>query len=109
MRPQLLAAAAILLPAASLAADDQPKVEPQAAQPLPFAAGPSRHELKVIDPVPANCPTLASEAARKRGKSLAPDKLAELPPGEAFHAVYRVGPDGCPDPVMVGYQYMQDR
>lgn len=36
-------------------------------------------------------------------------KLIELPPAEAFHAVYRLDKDGCVDPVLVGYQYGRRR
>ena len=36
-------------------------------------------------------------------------KLNELPPADAFHAVYRTDKDGCLDPVMVGYQYGRGR
>jgi hypothetical protein len=35
--------------------------------------------------------------------------LNELPPANAFHAVYRLDKDGCLDPVMVGYQYGRRR
>lgn len=109
MRLQLFAAAALLLPATSVAADDDARVMMTKAPQQVQNPGPAQQKLKLINPVPEKCPSLAAQTARKRGESPAPDKLTELPPGEAFHAVYRVGPDGCPDPIMVGYQYRQDR
>ena len=36
-------------------------------------------------------------------------KLGELPPADAYHAVYRLDDKGCVDPVMVGYQYGRGR
>ena len=108
MRFHVIVAAAMLLPATSVAADEGQKVQVKDPQPK-MRLGPPQHELKVISPVPEKCPSLAGHAARKRGESLAPDKLTELPPAEAFHAVYRVGPDGCLDPVMVGYQHRDER
>lgn len=108
MRFRVIAAAVILVPATSVAADDRREVQPNDPPPK-MAAGPAQHKLKVISPVPEKCPTLASQAARKRGEAVTPDKLTDLPRGKAFHAVYRVGRDGCLDPVMVGYQYRRDR
>ena len=36
-------------------------------------------------------------------------RLTELPPADAYHAVYRLDGEGCIDPVMVGYQFGRRR
>ena len=89
----LVLACAFLLSAAPTAA---------AAAPRPtFPKAPS-HAIK---PFPAQCPSLTGQPAARPGESLKPRKLTELPPANAYHAVLRRGPDGCPDPLLVGYQY----
>ena len=49
------------------------------------------------------CPELLAHPAERPKAQMR--KLAELPPADAFHAVYRRDGNGCIDPVMVGYQY----
>jgi len=49
-----------------------------------------------------NCPRTTSYVAVERGKSVAPRKLSELPPANAYKAVYR-RVDGCEVPVIVKY------
>jgi hypothetical protein len=51
----------------------------------------------------AQCPTLLVHKADPPRAEL--KKLNELPPADAFHAVYRLDGNGCIDPVMVGYQF----
>ncbi|MDQ3145195.1 MAG: hypothetical protein M3Q57_10030 [Pseudomonadota bacterium] len=45
-----------------------------------------------------HCETLRIAQVDRR---LTPRKLGELPPADAYHAVLRAGPDGCPDPLLV--------
>ena len=53
---------------------------------------------------PKTCPRTTSQYAWDKGKPLAPRKLAELPPGKGFMAVYRTV-DGCEFPMtMVEYR-----
>jgi hypothetical protein len=52
---------------------------------------------------PANCPRRTSYYAYRSGQPLAPRRLTELPPANAFSAVYR-RIDGCEAPIIVKYQ-----
>jgi len=64
---------------------------------------------EVLSPFPAKCSSLAGHIARP-AEPLKPRKLTDLPPAEAYHTGLRSGgPDGCPDPLMVGYQYRSER
>jgi hypothetical protein len=50
----------------------------------------------------ANCPRTASYYAFRKGDTVRPQKLTELPPANAYFAVYRlVG--GCEVPVVVKF------
>jgi hypothetical protein len=51
-------------------------------------------------------PLMQPVAPQSRGEL---KKLTELPPADAFHAVYRLDSRGCIDPVMVGYQFGRTR
>jgi hypothetical protein len=52
---------------------------------------------------PANCPRTTSYYAYRSSQPLAPRRLTELPPANAFSAVYRhIG--GCEAPIIVKYQ-----
>jgi hypothetical protein len=51
---------------------------------------------------PPTCPRTASYYAWQRGKQVAPRKLTELPPANAYYTVYR-RIDGCMVPVIVKY------
>ncbi len=51
----------------------------------------------------AGCPDIFNRA-RGRQKATV-NKLGELPPANAYLAVYRRGLDGCVEPVMAGYGY----
>ena len=116
----LILASAIMLPVAAGAAADRP-IAPDAVQISAAAQSAAAEaasqgngfagiqEARVFDPIPADCPTLAERAAEKRGRPLSPEKLTDLPRGEAFHAVYRLDSNGCPDPVLVGYQHQGNR
>ena len=64
---------------------------------------------EVLSPSPSHCPSLAGQPMARSGESLKPRKLTELPPAKAFHAVVRRGPDGCLNPLFVGYQYQPQR
>ena len=104
----LLLASAIMLPVAAGAAADGGFATLAASGAEPVVASPGNafeglQEARVINPVPTNCPSIAERAAEKRGRPLRADRLTDLPPGEAFHAVYRLDSNGCPDPVLVGY------
>ena len=62
--------------------------------------------MPVVDPnaaQPATCPATSRYQASRHGNSKArPRKLAELPPGDAYFAVYRrIG--RCEVPMMVKY------
>ena len=59
----------------------------------------SQRGLAATDP---NCPRATSMHAYDRSKPLKPQKLGDLPPANAYKAVYRlVG--GCEVPVVVKY------
>ena len=68
-----------------------------AAQPAPPTASVAPVPLRLISPTP-NCPTM--NVALGEGSS-APRKLGDLPPAEAFQAVYRLDSKGCIDPLLV--------
>jgi hypothetical protein len=57
----------------------------------------------VISPGGANCPTATNYFAYQDRKALKPQKLTELPPGNAYIAVYRRDVDGCEKPIVVKY------
>lgn len=118
----LLAGAAALLAATSTAAADNPRVIPPKPAPPMTSPSPAQAErgsepslarpqiqAKLIDPTPDHCPELPNIAARKRDRSLSPDKLTELPPGEAYHAIYRRDSRGCIDPLLVREQNREGR
>jgi hypothetical protein len=50
----------------------------------------------------STCPRTAGYYAWQRGKQVAPRKLTELPPANAYYTVYR-RIDGCMVPVIVKY------
>ncbi len=63
-------------------------------------------DMPVVNPnaaQPANCPaTSRYEVSRRRGDSLKPQKLTELPDADMYKAVYRqIG--GCQAPIVVKY------
>ena len=92
MRLLIIALAALPLSAAT--------AEPPAPAPV---GSPTR--FVPLDPN-KDCPSpLAGRAAGDAQMR----NLNELPPANAFHAVYRLDKDGCLDPVMVGYQYGRRR
>ena len=59
---------------------------------------------ELLGPAHDNCPGLTSRQVDWAGQPIAPRKLTELPPAKAYHSVIRQGPDGCLDPLLVGYQ-----
>lgn len=64
------------------------------------AAAPAERPRTVTVKMEAPCPyDLAMRHARKQGAAR-PERLAELPPGDLFHAVAREV-DGCLEPVVV--------
>ncbi len=69
-----------------------------AAEPAmpPVPAIPSR--ATVIAPAFPDCRNFHIAHADRKA---AFRRLGELPPAEAYHAVLRAGPDGCPDPLLV--------
>ena len=86
MRLLLLVAAVAIAPAGSA----------QLQTPL------ARLDVPLAAPVPIDCPKTTSHHAMKPGDSLKLQKLGELPPANAYAAVYRqVG--GCEVPVIVRY------
>ena len=79
---------------------------------LPISAATAEPPAPALQPPPrfvqaepkSQCPKpLAHKAEPRLGAKIR--KLTELPPADAFHAVYRLDGNGCLDPVMVGYQY----
>lgn len=51
--------------------------------------------------IPARCRAgdgLAKQPGPRVGRS---QKLNELPPANQYYALYRRGPDGCPDPIVL--------
>ena len=87
----------ILLPAAAGAADvTAPVTISDAAQVAVIPKG-------VISPSGANCPQATNYYAYQDGKPLTPQKLTELPPGNAYIAVYRRDANGCEKPIVVKY------
>lgn len=51
----------------------------------------------------AQCPDVFNRASGQ-GKAEV-RKLGELPPANAYRTVYRLGADGCVEPVIAGYGY----
>lgn len=95
MRFLVAACAALPLTAASA----------QPAQP----PGAGQHPIRFVQATPdAQCPKPLMQPVTPlpRGEL---KKLGELPPADAFHAVYRLDSRGCIDPVMVGYQFGRRR
>jgi hypothetical protein len=79
-----------------------------AAEPADAPAA-RHHPIRFVQATPdAQCPRplLQPVAPLPRGEL---KKLTELPPADAFHAVYRLDSRGCIDPVMVGYQFGRRR
>ena len=74
---------AALIGASAAPAGDMPRINPKANQ-------------------PANCPATSRYEAAKRGKTLRPQKLGELPDADVYKAVYRrIG--RCEAPIIVKY------
>ena len=96
MRLLIIALAALPIGAAPAEAPAPPAPEPSALN-RPIAAKPD-----------VKCPKPLAFWGQGPGKATM-RKLNELPPADAFHAVYRMDNDGCIDPVMVGYQYGRGR
>jgi hypothetical protein len=67
-----------------------PPTSPPAAQPSP---------TRLVSPVPETCDRIGSYA---QGERQAPrmKRLGELPPAEAYMAVYRTDEKGCLDPLL---------
>jgi hypothetical protein len=65
------------------------------AKPPPIQSSPTR----VVSPVPATCDKIGSYA---QGERQAPQlkRLGELPPAEAYMAVFRTDENGCLDPLL---------
>lgn len=78
-----------------------------AAEPA-SAPAPRQHPIRFVQATPdVQCPKPLLH--REPGAGAQMKKLNELPPADAFHAVYRLDDKGCVDPVMVGYQYGRRR
>ena len=67
----------------------------------PPAKPPSAHSspARVVSPVPSTCRDIGTVA---QGPDQAPQlqRLGQLPPAEAYMAVYRTDADGCLDPLL---------
>ena len=66
---------------------------------------PQPQKLSSANPIAPNlpdCQTLEVAAANGRATF---HRLGDLPPANAYNAVLRAGPDGCPDPVLVSYDH----
>jgi hypothetical protein len=81
-----------LLPAAAGAADTK---TPPSISVIPKG---------VISPRGTNCPNPTNYYAYKDGKPLKPQKLAQLPPGNMYSAVFRRDVNGCEVPIVVKYR-----
>ena len=94
---RFLVAACASLPLTAAAAE--PAQAPTAGQ----------HPIRFVQATPdVQCPKpLMHRDAPSPGAGM--KKLGELPPADAFHAVYRLDSHGCIDPVMVGYQFGRRR
>ena len=92
---RLLIIACVALPISAAAAEPVGRAQPQ--------------RLQFVQATPdEQCPKpLVHPLDPKEGADL--KKLHELPPADAFHAVYRLDDKGCIDPVMVGYQFGRRR
>ena len=65
------------------------------SEPLPAPTAPIKSRL--ISPAPS-CPDLQVAVGNRSGQFR---KLTDLPPADAYQAVYRLGADGCIDPLLV--------
>ncbi len=81
----LIIPAVALLGAAPVAAPSE-----ESSQPMPTRA---------FSPVPSTCPSPGSYAQGER-KAPQMKRLGELPPAEAYMAVYRTDAKGCIDPML---------
>jgi hypothetical protein len=70
----------------------------------PMAVGPI--STKVISAAP-NCKPQTSSTQSTQGPLLR--RLDELPPGQAYQAVYRLDANGCIDPLLVSDRIRQQR
>ena len=68
-----------------------------AAPPAANPAQPAPVPVRLVSPAP-HCPTIAVAATDGRSSFR---RLGELPPADAYQAVYRLGSDGCIDPLLV--------
>ena len=68
-----------------------------AAQPAPPAAAIAPVPTRLISPTP-NCETMSVALGERDAM---PRKLGELPPADAYQAVYRLDARGCIDPLLV--------
>ena len=61
--------------------------------------GPQSSPVRLVSPVPETCDRIGSYA---QGERQAPQmkRLGELPPAEAYMAVYRTDEKGCLDPLL---------
>jgi hypothetical protein len=69
------------------------------AAPATQTKGPQAQPTRVISPVPGTCAKIGSYA---QGEQVPPQlkRLGELPPAEAYMAVYRTDANGCLDPLL---------
>ena len=79
----LIVPALALLGAAPATPDNSPQIKP----------------TRVVSPVPGTCDKLGSYAQGQRD-GLQMQRLGELPPAEAYMAVYRTDEKGCLDPLL---------
>ena len=69
------------------------------AAPATPSSGPQAKPARVISPVPSTCAKIGSYA---QGEQTPPQlkRLGQLPPAEAYMAVYRTDENGCLDPLL---------
>ena len=69
------------------------------AAPATETNSPLAKPTRVVSPVPATCARIGSQA---QGERTAPQmkRLGDLPPAEAYMAVYRTDENGCLDPLL---------
>ena len=68
-----------------------------ASPPAPLTPSGTPSPARLISPAP-NCPTMSVTLGER---SAVPRRLGELPPADAFQAVYRLDARGCIDPLLV--------